>query len=213
MWIKWLTNTLLSPQDGGPDHTVPRSLCLPSPITVRGARVEEVGGETNSHPLVPSSASLLSDAGLTLSLLCSVLWWEGGYQRREEITNLRRLHFPAPLLAGSQPGLVLGERRREGGKEKSRYLSPLLLWAVSLEWMHPLHCSVLVGPSLVSWFQQVPCGPNQECGFPRLSFWPRIGRHFLLPLSSGWPHSLLFGSLALLPVVADTVVQVSHENF
>lgn len=145
----------------------PRSLYLPCPLTVRGARVEEGSGRLiHTLPCHPR----LSDTGLTLSLLSSVLWWERGCSRREEITNLWRLHFPAPLLAGSQPGLVFGERLREGGKEKSRYLPPLPLRAVSLEWMHPLHCSVLVGPSLFSWLQLVPCVPNPGTWLPKVVF-------------------------------------------
>lgn len=160
MWIKWFTNTLLSPQDRGPDHTVPVSSL---PYYYKGSTYKSGGGRL-IHTLSCHARPVCFQMQ-ALTFLCFALCYGG-----KGVTEEERLHFPAPLLAGSQPGLVLGERQRKGGKENSRYLSLLLLRAVSLEWTYPLHCSVLVGPSLFSWFQLVPCGSNPGMWLPKVVF-------------------------------------------
>lgn len=140
------------------------------------------------------------------ALLCIVVGVRGVAKKRAVTTNLQRLHFLAPLLAGSQLGLVLSERLKEAGRGKLRPLPLLLPCAVSLatDASSPLFYSCRT-THFFFLVPVLPCGPNpwiQEHGFPPFSFWPRIGRHFVLLLLSGWPYYLLFGFLALsLPVL------------
>lgn len=59
------------------------------------------------------------------ALLCNIGVGRGLEKVEGEgvVTNPCRLHFPTPLLAGSQLGLVSGERL-EGRREEPRYLPP-----------------------------------------------------------------------------------------
>lgn len=87
------------------------------------------------------------------ALLCIMVGVGGVAEKRGGTTNLQRLHFLAPLLAGSQLGLVLGERLKESGREKPRHLPLLLPCAVSLaaDVSSPLFYSCRT--SLFSWFR------------------------------------------------------------
>lgn len=161
-------------------------------ILVLQGHVRRGGGVGNRF--TPSSAILgqftfRSFPCSSSALLCNI----GGGRGLEKVegegvvTNPCRLHFPTPLLAGSQLGLVSGERLE--GQEKSRGIRLLLLpWAVSLAVAasSPLFCSCKT--ILLFFVAFTACGPNpwiQEPGFPLMSFQPRSGRPFLLLLISG----------------------------
>lgn len=83
------------------------------------------------------------------------------------------------------------EKREE---ERNHGICPYVCLGQCLwQWLHLLY-SALAGSSLFPLSQLLPCGPNpwiQEHGYPPLSFWPRIGRYFLLLMCS-WVALLSF---------------------
>lgn len=118
------------------------------------------------------------------------------------------LHFPTPLLAGPQLGLVLGEKPKGGRKKEAMVFAPTSALSnvsgsgciSSIVLLLQDHPSFL-GSSLV-----VLTHGSQEHRFPPLSLQPRIGRHFLLLLLS-WVASFSFVWLISFSItcLADTV--------